>query len=26
MNESFDQVMGYALAVWRRRWVVLITA
>jgi polysaccharide chain length determinant protein (PEP-CTERM system associated) len=26
MNESFDQVMGYVLAVWRRRWVVLITA
>jgi len=26
MNEAFDQVIGYALAVWRRRWVVLITA
>lgn len=23
MNEAFDQVLGYALAVWRKRWVVL---
>jgi polysaccharide chain length determinant protein (PEP-CTERM system associated) len=26
MNEAFDQVMGYALAVWRKRWVVLVIA
>ena len=26
MNESFEQLFGYARAVWRKRWVVLITA
>jgi len=26
MNESFGQVIGYARSVWRKRWVVLITA
>lgn len=26
MNESFDQIFGYARGVWRKRWVVLITA
>ncbi len=26
MNEAFDQVMGYALGIWRKRWVVLVAA
>ena len=26
MNEAFDQIFGYARGVWRKRWVVLITA
>jgi polysaccharide chain length determinant protein (PEP-CTERM system associated) len=26
MNEAFEQVFGYARAVWRRRWMVLIIA
>jgi polysaccharide chain length determinant protein (PEP-CTERM system associated) len=26
MNEAFEQVFGYARAIWRRRWVVLTTA
>jgi len=26
MNEAFEQVFGYVRAVWRRRWVVMVTA
>ena len=26
MNEAFEQVFGYLRAIWRRRWVVLLTA
>jgi len=26
MNEAFDQVLGYALGIWRKRWVVLVVA
>ncbi len=26
MSEAFEQVFGYARAVWRRRWLVLFTA
>lgn len=26
MNDAFEQVFGYARAVWRRRWLVLVTA
>jgi polysaccharide chain length determinant protein (PEP-CTERM system associated) len=26
MNEAVEQVLGYVRAVWRRRWIVLITA
>lgn len=26
MNEAVEQVLGYVRAVWRRRWIVLVTA
>ncbi len=26
MNEAFEQTLGYLRAIWRRRWVVLVTA
>jgi polysaccharide chain length determinant protein (PEP-CTERM system associated) len=26
MHEIADQLIGYAVAIWRRRWVVLVTA
>jgi polysaccharide chain length determinant protein (PEP-CTERM system associated) len=26
MNEAVEQVLGYVRAIWRRRWVVLVTA
>ncbi len=26
MNEAVEQVLGYARSVWRRRWIVLLTA
>lgn len=26
MNEAFEQVLGYARGIWRRRWLVLIVA
>lgn len=26
MNEALEQVFGYLRAIWRRRWVVLVTA
>ncbi len=26
MNESLEQILGYARAIWRRRWLVLIIA
>lgn len=26
MNEAVEQVLGYARAIWRRRWIVLVTA
>jgi polysaccharide chain length determinant protein (PEP-CTERM system associated) len=26
MNEAVEQVLGYARSIWRRRWIVLLTA
>lgn len=26
MNEAFEQILGYLRGIWRRRWIVLITA
>lgn len=26
MNEAFEQILGYLRAIWRRRWIVLLTA
>jgi polysaccharide chain length determinant protein (PEP-CTERM system associated) len=26
MNEAVEQVLGYARSIWRRRWIVLMTA
>jgi hypothetical protein len=26
MNEAFEQIIGYLRAIWRRRWIVLVTA
>lgn len=26
MNEAFEQIIGYLRAIWRRRWIVLLTA